>query len=75
MLAHLQAFEPLLLVFWPPHRLKLSAPFQVDHQKTRVKTYRIGRGVSVIQQAQSGRLHGFEVALGGAARLRNRHHV
>jgi len=47
MLAHLQAFETLLIAFRPPHRLKLGSSFQVDRQKTGIKTHRIGRGVGV----------------------------
>ena len=65
MLAHLQACEPLLIAFWPPDRLKLGTPFQVDRQETGVKTHRIGRGICMIQQTQSGRLHGLAVALRG----------
>src|SRR5262245_28731274 len=63
MLAHLQAFEALLITFRPTDRLKLGASFQVNREKTGVKTHRISRGVSVIQQAQSGRLQGLDVAL------------
>jgi hypothetical protein len=65
LLAHLQALETLQIAFRPPHRFKFGTPFAVDRQKTGVKTHRIGRGVGVIPQAQSGRPDGLKVALGG----------
>jgi hypothetical protein len=37
MLTHLQAFETLLIAFWPPDRLKLGATFQVAREETGVK--------------------------------------
>src|SRR5215813_5439752 len=65
LLAHLQACETLQIAFRPPHRLRFGTPVAVDRQQTGVKTHRIGGGVGVIPQVQSGRPDGLTVALGG----------
>src|SRR5262249_49265236 len=66
MLAHLQACEPLLIAFRTPDRLKLCASFPVDRQNTGVRAHQIGGGSYAIGQAESGRLHGLAVAMGGS---------